>query len=74
MATSAEDGDMVVTEEGYVFAGTRCEELGDQLVPQARSSTKGASPTWRQATWACFSPRPWLAKTPAAKTHRKTGA
>ena len=44
MATSAEDGDMVVTEEGCVFAGTRCEELGDQLVAEARSYHQGRLP------------------------------
>ena len=44
LATGEEDGDLVVTAEGYVFAGTRCEELGDQLVAEARSYHQGSLP------------------------------
>ena len=34
----------MVTEEGYVFAGTRCDELGEQLVAEAKSYYQGQLP------------------------------
>jgi hypothetical protein len=44
LAASAEADELVVTEEGYVFAGTRCEELGEQLVAEAKSYHQGQLP------------------------------
>ena len=34
----------MVTAEGQCFSGTRCEELGDQLVPEARSYNQSKLP------------------------------
>ena len=44
LTASAAADELVVSKEGYVFAGTRCEELGEQLVAEAKSYNQGQLP------------------------------
>ena len=36
LAAATEQGDVVVTAEGHLFSGVRCDELGEQIVAEGQ--------------------------------------